>query len=69
MSAAGIGILIFFVLIVSGWTILPQWVAALSPLVLFALMPLIRKLPKGLPHMIICGGWPSIPFVSFIIYM
>ena len=67
MSAAGIGILIFFVLIVSGWTILPQWVAALSPLVLFALMPLIRKLPKGLPHMIICGGWSNLPFVIYFL--
>ena len=63
-SGEGLGLLILIVLIASGKTIFPQWMALLSPGVLFMLKPLSRKLPKGL-HMVVCGGFTNIIFVVY----
>ena len=52
--------------IAAGWTILPNWCCIFTPGVLFLLLPLVRKLPKGF-HMIICGGWTNI--VSILYYL
>ncbi|MCR5491511.1 MAG: hypothetical protein K6F32_05235, partial [Bacilli bacterium] len=62
---AGIGLIIMFVLLVAGWTVFPQWVAAVCPLTLMLLLPLVRHLPKGRIHMIVCGGWSNLPFVIY----
>lgn len=53
-------------MIVMDWTVLPRWMVLLTPLVMFLLMPLVRKLPKGL-HMLICGGWTNL--ISVIYYI
>ena len=60
----GLGLLGLIVLMVAGKTIFPQWMAVLSPGVLFLLKPLSRKLPKGL-HMILCGGFSNVIFVVY----
>ena len=58
----GIGLLFLFYLILSGKTILPAWLALLSPGVLFLLRPLMRKLPKGI-HMVVAGGFTNLIFI------
>lgn len=60
----GAGLLILTILIVMGRTMLPTWMAVLSPGILFLLKPLARKLPKGL-HMVICGGFSNVIFVVY----
>ena len=55
-AGEGLGLLILIVLMALGKTVFPQWMALMSPGVLFLLKPLSRKLPKGL-HMVICGGY------------
>ena len=62
----GLGLLVYLVLMVSGKTLFPRWMAVLSPGVLFLLKPLSRKLPRGL-HMILCGGFSNIIFVVYYI--
>ena len=61
----GVGYLVILIVLVCGFTVFPRWLAIFSPGVLFLLMPLLRKLPKGL-HMIICGGWSNL--ISVIYY-
>lgn len=60
----GLGLLILIVLIALGKTVFPQWMALISPGVLFLLKPLSRKLPKGL-HMVICGGYTNFIFIVY----
>ena len=62
----GAGLIILTVLILMGKTMLPVWMAVLSPVILFLLKPLARKLPKGL-HMVICGGFTNVIFVVYYI--
>ncbi|MCR4561863.1 MAG: hypothetical protein K5694_01465 [Bacilli bacterium] len=62
---AGAGTIIMFILIVAGWTVFPQWMGAINPLVLFMLLPLWKRLPRGLFHMLVCGGWSNLPFVIY----
>ena len=64
----GLGLLLLIILIVTGKTILPIWMALLSPGVLFLLKPLARKLPKGF-HMVISGGFTNIIFVVYYLAM
>lgn len=61
----GIGFLMLAVFIVLKWTVFPRWMLIVSPGVLFLMLPLTRKLPKGL-HMIISGGWTNL--ISVIYY-
>ncbi|MBR1599685.1 MAG: hypothetical protein IJ661_12355 [Lachnospiraceae bacterium] len=62
----GAGLLIFTILILMGRTMLSAWMAVLSPVILFLLKPLARKLPKGL-HMVICGGFSNVIFVVYYV--
>ena len=64
----GLGLLFLIILIVIGKTVLPMWMALLSPGILFLLRPLARKLPKGL-HMIIYGGFTNIIFVIYYLIL
>ena len=59
-----IGLLILFVCILFGWTILPNWCAIISPGILYLLLPLMKKLPRGI-HIIVCGGWNNLIFVIY----
>jgi len=52
-------------MIVMGWSVFPRWMIVFTPLVLILLLPLVRKLPKGI-HMIVCGGWTNM--ISVIYY-
>ncbi len=61
-----VGFLMMAVLIVLKWTIFPRWMFLVTPGLLFLLVPLMRKLPKGL-HMVICGGWTN--WISVIYYV
>ena len=61
----GVGFAVILLAFVCGLTVFPRWVAIFSPGVLFLLLPLLKKLPKGL-HMIICGGWSNL--ISVIYY-
>ena len=63
-AGEGLGLLILIVLIALGKTVFPQWMALISPGVLFLLKPLSRKLPKGL-HMVICGGYTNFIFIVY----
>ena len=58
------GLLIILVSVALGWTELPNWLAIFTPGVLYLLLPLMKKLPKGL-HIIICGGWANLIFVIY----
>ncbi len=64
MLTAGIGLLLMFILLVSGNTVFPFWLAFVSPMILMLLLPLLHHLPKHF-HMIICGGWSNIPFIIY----
>ncbi|WP_295126005.1 DUF6796 family protein [Ruminococcus sp.] len=59
------GFIVLAVLVAAGWTVLPRWYFLLTPGVLMLLLPLMRKLPKGL-HMVVCGGWTNM--ISVIYY-
>ena len=58
------GLLIILICIAFGLTSLPNWLAVFTPGVLYLLLPLMRKLPKGI-HIIICGGWANLIFVIY----
>lgn len=60
-----VGFTTIAVFIILEWTLLPRWMAILTPGVLVMLTPIMKKLPKGL-HMIICGGWTNL--ISVIYY-
>lgn len=60
-----IGFLMMAILIALKWTVFPRWMFLVTPGILFLLVPLTRKLPKGL-HMIISGGWTNL--ISVIYY-
>ncbi len=62
----GIGFVILSCLIAFGLTVLPKWMFFVSPLFLFFLRPIVKKLPKGF-HMIIYGGWTN--WISIIYYV
>lgn len=59
-----VGLLILFSCIVFGWTCLPRFFAFFTPGILYLLLPLVRKLPKGI-HIIVCGGWSNLIFVIY----
>ena len=61
----GIGFILLAVVIVLKWTVFPRWLVLFTPGVLFLLLPLTKKLPKGL-HMVIGGGWTNL--ISVIYY-
>lgn len=60
-----IGFLMMAIFILLKWTVFPRWMFLVTPGLLFLLVPLTRKLPKGL-HMIISGGWTNL--ISVIYY-
>ena len=59
-----LGFVALAVFIVMGWTVLPRWLLLLTPAPLM-LLPLLRKLPKGI-HIIVCGGRTNL--ISVIYY-
>lgn len=61
----GTGFLGMAVCIGEGWTVLPRWMALLSPGILFLLVPLLRKLPPRV-MVIALGGWTNL--ISVIYY-
>jgi len=60
-----VGFIGMFLVILLNRTVFPVWMAVFTPLVMTLLLPLVRKLPRGL-HMIICGGWTNL--ISVIYY-
>ena len=60
----GTGLLLLAILIAIGKTVFPRWMVLLSPGILFLLLPLARKTPKGL-HMIIAGGFSNLIFIVY----
>lgn len=64
--AEGIGYVLLIVLIVTGNTVLPQWMFLLTPGILFLLKKLVRRLPKGI-RVIVSGGWTNL--ISVIYYL
>ena len=60
-----IGFLMMAIFILLKWTVFPCWMFLITPGILFLLVPVTRKLPKGL-HMIISGGWTNL--ISVIYY-
>ena len=60
----GIGLLILMICILLGQTTFPRVFAIVTPGVLFLLLPLMKKLPKGI-HIIVCGGWNNLIFVIY----
>lgn len=60
-----VGFLAIALFIGFSWTVFPQWMVLFSPGVIFALLPIVRKLPKGI-HIIIYGGWTNL--ISVIYY-
>jgi hypothetical protein len=60
-----VGFIGMALMIVMGWSVLPRWMIVFTPLVLILLLPLVRKLPKGI-HMVVCGGWTNM--ISVIYY-
>jgi hypothetical protein len=59
-----VGFIGMALMIVMGWSVLPRWMIVFTPLVLVLLLPLVRKLPKGI-HMIVCGGWTNMITVIY----
>lgn len=59
-----IGLLLLFLCFVLGWTSLPRVLAVFTPGILYLLLPLMKKLPKGI-HIIVCGGWNNLIFVIY----
>lgn len=64
-GAQAIGFLMMAIFILLKWTVFPRWMFFVTPGILFLLVPVTRKLPKGL-HMIISGGWTNL--ISVIYY-
>ena len=60
-----IGFLMMAIFILLKWTVFPCWMFLITPGILFLLVPVTRKLPKGF-HMIISGGWTNL--ISVIYY-
>ncbi len=60
-----IGFLMMAIFILLKWTVFPRWMFLITPGILFLLVPVTRKLPKGF-HMIISGGWTNL--ISVIYY-
>lgn len=52
-------------LIALGFTVFPRWLAVFTPGILYLLLPVMKKLPKGL-HIVIYGGWSNL--ISVIYY-
>ena len=63
-----IGFLMLFLSIILGWTVLPRFFAVVTPGMLYLLLPLMKKLPKGI-HIIICGGWGNLIFVIYYVVL
>lgn len=63
-----IGLLILLICIACGWTVLPIYFAVFTPGILYLLLPLMKKLPKGI-HIIICGGWNNLIFVIYYLVL
>ena len=62
----GIGFVLMLLMIALGKTILPQWVAVLTPGVLMFLKPLTLKIP-GMAGKVLSGGWSN--FISVVYYL
>lgn len=62
----GLGFLMLTLLIALGFTVFPRWLAFFTPGILYLLLPVMKKLPKGL-HMVIYGGWSNL--ISVIYYV
>lgn len=62
-----IGNMMLGIMIVLGMTPLPNWMILFSPTVLIFVMPLLKKLPKGL-HMVIAGGWTNLVTVIYYLF-
>lgn len=58
------GLLIILICTVFGRTLLPNYFVIFTPGALYLLLPLMKKLPKGI-HIIICGGWANLIFVIY----
>ena len=58
------GLLTILICVAFGLTSLPNWLAVFTPGILYLLLPLMKKLPKGI-HIIICGGWANLIFVIY----
>ncbi|MGP1587072.1 MAG: DUF6796 family protein [Treponemataceae bacterium] len=65
-TTLALGVILLAVCIGCGWTVFPRWMAALTPGVFMLLLPVVRKLPKGL-HIVIGGGWTNLVFVLYYI--
>ena len=63
-----IGLLMLFLSIILGWTVLPRYFAVITPGILYLLLPLTKKLPKGI-HIIICGGWSNLIFIIYYVVL
>lgn len=63
-----IGLLILLICIICGWTMLPNCFAVITPGILYLLLPLMKKLPKGI-HIIVCGGWSNLIFVIYYLVL
>ena len=63
-----IGLLTLAILIVCGFTILPRWFSLLTLGVLYLLLPLWKRLPRGI-HIIVCGGWANLIFVIYYVML
>lgn len=61
-----VGLLILFICVAFGWTCLPSFFAFFTPGILYLLLPVVRKLPKGI-HIIVCGGWSNLIFVIYYV--
>lgn len=55
----------FGILTAFSQTLLPWWIIFFNPVLWMAFLPLLRRLPKGKVHMILCGGWSNIPFIIY----
>ena len=64
-AGEGIGFLLQVFLIMTGKTVLPQWMGLLNPGILFLLKPVVNRLPKGV-RIIVSGGWTNL--ISVIYY-
>ena len=64
--AEAIGFVLLLGLIITGNTVLPVWLFIFSPGILFLLVPVVNRLPKGL-RVIVAGGWTNL--ISVIYYI
>ncbi len=56
--------LLLVAIILIGWTTLPQIAVLITPIAIYALLPLLRKLPQPY-YVLIVHGWGNLPFVIY----